>query len=74
MPGDEGHAAGLWCLASFVNHSCRQEMLMVTIFVKAVQCCNVKNKLCKPLNEQTQFVYSLLNIFSWGDIMAILFP
>eukprot|EP00434_Breviolum_minutum_P036287 symbB.v1.2.032148.t1/scaffold3819.1/size49770/2 len=23
MPGDEGHAAGLWCLASFVNHSCR---------------------------------------------------
>ena len=30
-PGDEGHAAGLWCLASFVNHSCRQEMLMVMI-------------------------------------------
>ena len=31
LPGDEGHAAGLWCLASFVNHSCRQTMLMVTI-------------------------------------------
>lgn len=30
--------------------------------------------MCKPLNEQTQFVYSVLNIFSWGDIMVILFP